>query len=333
MGDMLHVLAIGNAIVDVIGEQDDAFLAAHGLEKGTMQLVSADTASLLYERIAPGREVSGGSAANTAVGVAALGGRAGFIGRVADDHLGHVFARELHDAGVTYTVPPVASALPTGRSLIIVTPDGERTMNTALGISAELAPGDVDGALVKQAEISYFEGYLWDSPTAVDAARKAMRIAHAARKKTALALSDAFCVERHRSAFLRLAADADIVIANEREAKALFSTDDLGGVVAGFAAMRKLAVVTRSAQGAIIISEGERIAIAAEKVAAQVDATGAGDLFAAGFLLGVAEGRPLRQCGQMGAMAGAEAVTHFGARPEVDLKARLQAMELEPAKR
>lgn len=327
MTDHFDVLAIGNAIVDVLASADDDFLTSQAIEKGCMRLISAEEATALYAAMPPGREISGGSAANTTAGIAALGGRAAFIGRVSDDQLGRVFAHDIRASGVDYRTPAASGGRPTGQCLIIVTPDAQRTMNTYLGSCQELDEMDVDEALVKAAAITYFEGYLWDPPAPIRAIRKASAIARAAGRKVAMTLSDVFCVEGHRADFLHLleSGQVDLLFANENEAKSLFRTDDVAVAVDGLAALAPLAVVTRSGKGAVVVSGSERAAVPVTPAARVLDTTGAGDLFAAGFLTGYTQGRMLKDCAIMGTIAAAEVIEHYGARPEADLVARVQA--------
>ncbi len=330
MSDRFDVLAIGNAIVDVIASHDDAFLAAQGIPKGSMRLVSAQEAARLYAAMGPAREISGGSAANTTAGIAALGGRAAFVGRVSDDQLGLVFRHDIEAAGVTYRTPPAAGGPPTGQCLIIVTPDAQRTMNTYLGSCQELDADDVDADMVRAAALTYFEGYLWDPPAPIRAIRKAKAIAREAGRQVALTLSDVFCVEGHRDAFLRMMREGavDLVFANENEARSLFRTDVLAEALDALAAIVPIAVVTRSEKGAIVVNGHGREEVPVTPAARVLDTTGAGDLFAAGFLFGFTRGRPLRECAIMGTVAAAEVIEHFGARPEADLKARVSAIGL-----
>jgi sugar/nucleoside kinase (ribokinase family) len=318
----LDVLAIGNAIVDVIAQADDSFLAEEGLAKGSMRLIDTDEATRLYSHMGAGREVSGGSAANTAAGIAALGGRAGFIGLVAEDQLGQVFAHDIRAAGVAYAVPPRGSEPPTARCLILVTPDAQRTMNTYLGASQGLAEADLDLAAVAGAKLLYLEGYLWDPAEPRRAMRSAMRAARSAGREIAFTLSDAFCVERHREDFRRMIAggDIDLLFANEAEILSLAQTDDLDAALDAVAPQVPLLIVTRSEKGALAISGGIRTEIAAAPVAQLIDTTGAGDLFAAGFLAGHTAGRGIEASLKMGAIAAAEIISHYGARPEADLR-------------
>jgi sugar/nucleoside kinase (ribokinase family) len=322
MDDIRHeVVGIGNAIVDIIGRCDEAFLARHGCSKGRMRLVDADTVSRLYDAMGPAIEISGGSVANTMVGIASLGGRAAFIGKIADDEFGRIFAHDMRSAGVTFATAPAVGRAPTARSLILVTPDGERTMNTFLGVSPELDHGEVDAELIRSGRIIYLEGYLFDRREAKAAFRQAAAIAAAAGRQVALSLSDAFCVERHRAEFLDLVrASIDILIANEAEITSLYQTASFEEAARRAGADARLAVLTRSEKGSVIFNEGRAIHIAAEPVAKVVDATGAGDLYAAGFLFGLATGRDLETAGRLGSLAAAEVIGHLGARPEVSLR-------------
>ncbi|MDQ4086640.1 MAG: adenosine kinase [Pseudomonadota bacterium] len=319
----LDVLAIGNAIVDVIAEADDAFLDSEGLTKGSMRLIDAEEATQLYGRMAPGRETSGGSAANTAVGVAALGGQAGFIGQVAPDQLGQVFSDDIHAAGVEFTTPPHDFGVPTARCLILVTPDAQRTMNTFLGASQHLPVAALDQRQIEDAAILYLEGYLWDPEEPRYAMIKAIDIARSAGRKVAFTLSDTFCIERHRAGFNQLidGGKVDILFANDAEIQALAGVPHFETAVAAVEGKVETLVVTRSEKGAIGVARGQRAEVPAEPVAAVVDTTGAGDLFAAGFLAGQAQGRGLEESLRMGAIAAAEVISHYGARPEADLKA------------
>jgi len=319
----LDVLAIGNAIVDVIAAAGDDFLAAEGLAKGSMRLIDAQEATRLYDHMPQGRESSGGSAANTVAGVAALGGRAGFIGRVADDQLGEVFRHDIRALGVAFETQAGPSEPPTARCLIVVTPDAQRTMNTFLGASQNLDAADVDAALIRSAAILYLEGYLWDPEAPRAAMRAAIDTARDAGRRVAFTLSDGFCVDRHRADFRELieGGKVDILFANEDEAKSLIQTDDFEAAAAWLAGKTDIVVITRSEKGAVVLAGGERHAIPAEQADAVVDTTGAGDLFAAGFLTGLAHGRSLPDCARMGAIAAAEVISHYGARPEKDLKA------------
>jgi len=325
-----HVVGIGNAIVDIIGRCDDAFLARHGCAKGSMQLVDAAAISKLYADMGPGVEISGGSVANTIVGVASLGGKAGFIGKTAADQFGQVFAHDIGAAGVTFSTPAApAGSEPTGRSLILVTPDGQRTMNTFLGVSPELGAAEVDADLIASARIVYLEGYLFDRPQAKAAFRQAAGIAAKAGRQVALSLSDAFCVDRHRAEFLELIrSSVDILFANEAEATSLYETSSFDEAARRVQADTKLAALTRSEKGSVILGRGSSIAVPAEPIAEVVDTTGAGDLYAAGFLYGIATGRDLETAGRLGSLAAAEIISHIGARPEKKLEELARAKGL-----
>jgi sugar/nucleoside kinase (ribokinase family) len=314
------VVGIGNAIVDIIGRCDDDFLTRHGRIKGSMQLVDAATVLQLYDDMGPAIEISGGSVANTMVGIASFGGKAGFIGKTADDQFGQVFRHDIRAAGVTFNTPSAGDSEPTGRSLILVTPDGQRTMNTYLGVSPRLGGGEVDAELVRSARILYLEGYLFDRPEAKAAFRQAAGIAAEAGRQVALSLSDPFCVDRHRPEFLKLIKDSvDILFANEAEIISLYETTQFDDAARQAQTDTKLAALTRSEKGSVILSGGNSIVIPAAPVAKVVDTTGAGDLFAAGFLFGVATGKDLATAGKLGSMAAAEIISHIGARPEVKL--------------
>jgi sugar/nucleoside kinase (ribokinase family) len=317
-----HVVGIGNAIVDIIGRCDDAFLARHGCAKGSMQLVDSAAISRLYDDMGPGVEISGGSVANTVASVASLGGKAGFIGKTAGDQFGQVFSHDIRAAGVTFSTQPAgAGSEPTGRCLVLVTPDGQRTMNTFLGVSPHLGGGEVDATLIASARIVYLEGYLFDRPEAKAAFRQAAGIAAKAGRQVALSLSDSFCVDRHRAEFLELIrSSVDILFANEAEVTALYETKSFDEAARRAQADTKLAALTRSEKGSVILGGGKSIAVPAEPIAKVVDTTGAGDLYAAGFLYGVATGRDLETAGRLGSLAAAEIISHIGARPEVNLK-------------
>ena len=324
----LDVLCIGNAIVDVISAADDEFLEREGLDKGSMRLIDAAEATRLYDHMGPAREISGGSAGNTAAGIAMLGGRAGFVGQVADDQLGEVYAHDIRSVGVEFTTPArAADEVPTARSLILVTPDAQRTMNTFLGAAQHLDTAALDEAQVRGSSIIYLEGYLWDPETPRAAMERAIDIAHEAGRKVAFTLSDSFCIDRHRDGFNALidSKRVDILFANEAEIMSLTGEAGFEAAVAAAAARVPLLVVTRSEKGALAIEGGTRADVPAEPVDEIVDTTGAGDLFAAGFLTGLAQGRPLEQSLRMGAIAAAEVISHYGARPEADLKALVAA--------
>jgi sugar/nucleoside kinase (ribokinase family) len=315
------VVGIGNAIVDTIGRCDDAFLARHGCAKGSMRLVDAPAIAALYDAMGPGVEISGGSVANSMVGVASFGGKAGFIGKTADDEFGRIFAHDIRAAGVGFATKAAARGEDgTGRCLVLVTPDGQRTMNTYLGVSPQLSGGEVDAALVASARIVYLEGYLFDRPEAKTAFRQAAAIAANAGRQVALTLSDPFCVDRHRDEFLALIrSHVDILFANEAEIVALYRTSSFDEAAAQARGHTRLAALTRSEKGSVILSDGGALAIPAAPVAKVVDTTGAGDLYAAGFLYGLASGRGLEAAGRLGSLAAAEIISHVGARPEASL--------------
>ncbi len=319
----LDVVAIGNAIVDVIAQADDAFLAQHELTKGGMQLIDAATADVLYSQMGSGLESSGGSAANTLAGLAALGRTCGFIGQVADDQLGQIFTHDIRTLGVTYGTAPASGGAPTARCLVLVTPDAQRTMNTFLGASQHLPATALDADLIRSAGILYLEGYLWDPDEPRAAMRDAIAIAREAGRKIAFTLSDGFVIDRHRDDFMALIDQGliDILFSNEAEIQALTRIDGFDEAVAAIAPKVPLLVSTRSEQGAVAVAEGVRHAVDAAPVAQVIDTTGAGDLFAAGFLAAHVEGKPIEHCLRLGALAAAEVISHYGARPEADLKA------------
>ena len=316
----IDVVGIGNAIVDVLSQTDDAFLARHGLTKGAMMLIDAQQATRLYASMAPAVEVSGGSAANTMAGIASLGGAGAFIGKVRDDQLGEVFAHDIRSIGVSFLTPPALEGQPTGRCLILVTPDAQRTMNTFLGAANELTPDDVNPAVIQAARVTYLEGYLWDPEAAKDAFRKAVDIAHAAGRKVALTLSDSFCVDRHRDEFRALVDQVDIVFANEAEITSLYEVKTFEEAMEAVRKEARIAVLTRSEKGSVVVRGSETHAVAAAPVAKVVDTTGAGDLYAAGFLYGYTQGKPLAECARLGGIAAAEVIAHVGARPEQPLR-------------
>jgi sugar/nucleoside kinase (ribokinase family) len=314
---LLDVVGIGNAIVDVLSHADDGYLARHALAKGAMRLIDADEAARLYAEMGPAVECSGGSAANSMAGLASFGGRAAFVGKTCDDQLGAIFGHDLRAAGVEFETPAAADGPATAQCLIFVTPDAQRTMNTYLGACAELGPKDIEPATIARAKVTYLEGYLWDPPAAKDAFRKAMHLAHEAGRKVALTLSDAFCVERWRGEFRDLVErEVDILFANEEEIKSLYSVDDFDDALQAAQGSCEIAALTRGEKGSLVLRHDEIHVIDCEPVARVVDTTGAGDLYAAGFLFGLARGEDLRTCGILGAVAAAEVISHFGARPE-----------------
>jgi len=317
----LDVVAVGHAIVDVLAHCDDALVAAHGLVKGTMTLVDLERSAAVYAGMPAGVEVSGGSAANTAAGVASLGGRAAFVGKVRDDELGDIFTHDLRSTGVVYTTPVAAVGPPTARCLILVTPDAERTMNTYLGVAGELAAGDIDAALVASAAITYVEGYLVGLPSAEGALEAAAAAAHRAGRRVALTLSDPSWVALQRDAFTALLPEVDILLGNEAEALEITGEATLEAALAALTKTSAVVAITRGAAGALASDGTDTVSVAAEPVPHVDDTTGAGDLFAAGFLLGMARGRPLAGCLRLGALAAAEVISHTGARPQTSLAA------------
>jgi sugar/nucleoside kinase (ribokinase family) len=316
------VLGIGNAIVDVIARTEEDFLLKQGMHKGTMALIDEARAQAIYDAMGPAIETSGGSAANTIVGLASFGSRSAFIGKVRDDELGRTFAHDIRAAGASYTTPPAAGGPSTARCYVLVTPDGERTMNTYLGAAQDLHPADIDAELVAASAVLYLEGYLWDPKNAKDAFIKAAKIAHEAERTVALSLSDAFCVDRWRAEFLQLmrSGTVDLIFANETELHSLYQTSDFDTAVAALRADVSAAVVTRSEKGCIVLGPEGTEAVPAFPIERVVDTTGAGDLFAAGFLSGLARGADDRTCGRLGALAAAEVIQHLGARPETSLR-------------
>ena len=321
-----HVLAIGNALVDVITTAPPEFLSDRGIAKGSMRLIPADEAETLYAAMGAGREISGGSAANTVAGMAALGAKPAFVGRVADDQLGAVFAHDIRASGVAFTTAKSTGGAPTGRCLIVVTPDGDRTMNTYLGACQELSEADLDADSVAAADILYLEGYLWDPPAPRAAMRKAIAVARANDRKVAFTLSDVFCVEGHRADFLELlAGHVDLMFGNEHEVCALYQTQSLDEAMAELAKHACVAVITRSSAGAVVLEGGRRHVISGETVTKVIDSTGAGDMFAGGFMAAMVEGRSLPDCARVGCITAAEVISHYGARPEADLKALVKA--------
>ncbi len=310
------VIGIGNAIVDIIGRCDDDFLARHDAPKGHMRLVDAPTMDAIYKDMGPGIESSGGSAGNTMVGITSFGGSAAFIGKVADDDFGKIFAHDIRAASVAFNSKPVSGRAPTSRSLILVTPDGERTMNTYLGISTDLDDGEVDAGEIAKARIVYLEGYLFDQPEAKAAFRQATAIAARTGTKVALTLSDGFCVDRHRAEFLDLIENGvDILFANESEILSLYETSNFDEAARKVASHTNLAALTRSEKGSLIVHDGALIEIPPDRVEKLVDSTGAGDLYAAGFLYGLTHDLGLETAGRLGSMAAAEVISHMGARP------------------
>ena len=316
------VLCIGNAIVDIIAQCDEAFLEANGIIKGAMNLIDAERAELLYSRMGPAVEASGGSAGNTAAGVASFGGRADYFGKVSRDPLGEIYAHDIRAQGVAFDTKPLEGTPPTARSMIFVTPDGERSMNTYLGACVELGPEDVEADKAAGAKVTYFEGYLWDPPRAKEAIRLTARYAHAAGREVSMTLSDPFYVDRYRDEFLDLmrSGTVDIVFANAHELKSLYQTASFETALAEIRKDCRLAAVTRSEEGSIIVRGDETVEIKAIEIDALVDTTGAGDLYAAGFLFGYTSGRSLKECGDLGSLAAGLVIQQIGPRPHKNLR-------------
>lgn len=320
------VAGIGNALVDVIAHADDRFLADHELVKGSMTLVEAERAVQLYRALGTGVEMSGGSAANTVCGVASFGGRAAYIGKVSDDEFGEVFGHDLRAVGVAFRPGQHLDEIPTGRCIIVVTPDAQRTMNTYLGVSSFLDPHDVDAGLVADSSVLYMEGYLFDRPAAKEAFRHAAVIAHRAGREVSLTLSDSFCVDRHRDDFRALVADeVDLLFGNEHELCSLYELDTFEAAVAAVRRDCRLAAITRGPAGSVVVTPDEVIEVEAVHVDRVLDTTGAGDLYAAGFLYGYTKGLPLADCAHLGSVGAAEVISHVGPRPLVELRRLLPA--------
>ena len=316
----IDVVALGHPLVDVLTHESDDVVARAGLERGAMTMVDAARSDEIYAQLGPAQETSGGSAANTTVGVASFGGTAAFIGRIADDAFGKVFAHDLRAAGVEYDVSPATDGSPTGRCLVIVAADAERTMCTYLGAGAEIDPKDVAADLIGGAAVTYLEGYLWDEPAAKDAIRRAASLAQEAGRKVAFTLSDPFCVERHRDEFRELVASSvDVLFANEDEITMLYEVDTFDDAARLASESCEIAALTRGAAGSVVVNGRERHEIAAVPIVKLVDTTGAGDLYAAGFLFGLTHGNDLATCGNLGSLGAAEVISHLGARPQAPL--------------
>lgn len=324
------VLCIGNAIVDIIAQCDDDFLVENRIIKGAMNLIDAERAELLYSRMGPAIEASGGSAGNTAAGVASFGGRAAYFGKVSQDHLGHIFTHDIKAQGVAFDTNPLAGTPPTARSMIFVTADGERSMNTYLGACVELGPEDVEADKASGAKVTYFEGYLWDPPRAKEAIRLTAAHAHAAGREVSMTLSDPFCVDRYREEFLDLmrSGTVDIVFANESEAKSLYQTESFEQAMELIRKDCKIAAVTRSELGSVIVRGDETVEVDAIEIARLVDTTGAGDLYAAGFLFGYTTGRSLEDCGKLGSLAAGLVIQQIGPRPRQNLREEAEQLGL-----
>ncbi len=323
----IDVLGIGNAIVDILVETDDAFLTSVGAVKGAMSLVSAEHQRALYNKVGAAVEISGGSAANTLAGIAMLGGRAAFIGKVKDDQLGDVFGHDLRAVGVAFDTRAAAQGAPTATCLVLITPDGQRTMQTALGACIELSPDDLDLSVIAAAQVTYLEGYLWDPPAARAAFHVAAEAAHLAGRKISLSLSDPFCVDRHRAGFRDFVENhVDILFANEAEILSLYETDDFDRAVAAIQPRVAVAALTRSEKGSVVVTPGEIFAVDATPVDSVVDTTGAGDGYAAGFLHAYTKDRPLHECAKLGGVVAAAVIERIGARPPTDIAARAGAL-------
>jgi sugar/nucleoside kinase (ribokinase family) len=316
-----EVVGIGNAIVDVLAHADEVFLDENGLNKGTMTLIDAAAAEALYARMGPAVEVSGGSAANTIAAFASLGGKGGFIGKVANDQLGAIFRHDIRSLGIIFETAPASNGPSTGRCLVLVTPDAHRTLQTFLGASAEIGPDDIDAELIACSQVTYLEGYLWDRPRAKQAFEKAAEIAHAAGRRVALSLSDPFCVDRHRADFVRLVEQhVDILFANEDEIVSLYQVHSFAAALERVRAHCEVAALTCSEKGSIVVVDSAVHVIDAQAADQVVDTTGAGDAYAAGFLFGLTRNFDLETCGRLGGIAAAEVISHVGARPEVSLQ-------------
>ena len=324
------VLGIGNAIVDILARTEDGFLSGQGMTKGAMALIDEARAAAIYQAMGPATEISGGSAANTIAGLADLGARTAFVGKVRDDQLGNVFSHDIRAAGVAFETRAASVGAATARCYVLVTPDGERTMNTYLGAAQDLSPADIDPAQVAASSIVYLEGYLWDPKDAKEAFLKASKIAHDNTRSVSLTLSDAFCVGRYRDEFLDLirSKTVDLVFANEAELTSLYQTEDFDSALTELRNDATLAVVTRSEKGCVVAAKDKVTAVSASPVKQVVDTTGAGDLFAAGFLFGTVRGLSHEDCGRLGALAAAEVIQHIGARPQTSLKALAKAAGL-----
>ena len=321
MSSNYDVLCIGNAIVDIIARCDEKFLVDNDIIKGAMNLIDAPRAELLYSHMGPAIEASGGSAGNTAAGIASFGGRAAYFGKVSDDHLGGIYAHDIRAQGVAFDTKPLTGEPPTARSMIFVTPDGERSMNTYLGACVELGPEDVEPEKASDAKVTYFEGYLWDPPRAKEAIRQAAELAHKAGREVAMTLSDSFCVDRYRDEFLDLmrSGTVDIVFANEGELKSLYQTESFEFGLEQIRKDCRLAVVTRSELGSVAVRGDETVEIAPLEIGELVDTTGAGDLYAAGFLFGYTSGRSLGDCGRLGSLGAGLVIQQVGPRPRQNL--------------
>ncbi|SNZ19913.1 adenosine kinase [Cohaesibacter gelatinilyticus] len=324
------ILGIGNAIVDVLSKTEDDFLVKEGLHKGSMNLIDTERANYLYSKMGPAIEASGGSAGNTIFGIASLGGHPAYFGKVADDQLGQIFTHDMRSLGAHFETSPLVDAAPTARSMILITPDGERTMNTYLGACVELSEDDIDEEVVANSGITYMEGYLWDKENAKNAFRKAARIAHEAGHKVSISLSDSFCVDRFRSEFLELiqTGQVDIVFANEPEIKSLYQTSDRVTAINAIRRDAKLAAITLGEEGSLAVTAEETHHVNAHEIRELVDTTGAGDLYASGFLFGLANDLDLEKCALLGGYSAAEVIQHIGPRPAINLAQGAQQVGL-----
>ncbi len=326
MNSQYDVLTVGNAIVDIIAKSEDDFLVRENIIKGAMNLIDAERAEHLYSVMGPAIEASGGSAGNTAAGVASFGGKAAYFGKVADDHLGGVFTHDIRAIGVAFDTKPLEKEPPTARSMIFVTPDGQRSMNTYLGACVEFGPEDVDADVVAASAVTYFEGYLWDPPRAKEAIRLAADIAHQNERIVAITLSDSFCVDRYRDEFLELmrSGTVDFVFANEAELLSLYQTSDMGTAMSALRGDVQAAAITQSENGSLTMGRSGTFNVQAHPIDKLEDTTGAGDLYAAGYLYALTQGRPLDECARIGGLAAAEVIQHVGPRPQVSLKELLE---------
>ena len=326
MNSQYDVLTIGNAIVDIIAKAEDNFLVNENITKGAMNLIDTDRAEHLYSVMGPAIETSGGCAANTAVGVTSLGGTAAYFGKVTDDHLGEVFTHDIRAIGVAFDTKPLEATPPTARSMIFVTPDGERSMNTYLGACVELGPEDINADVVSASAVTYFEGYLWDPPRAKEAIRRAAEIAHAHERVVSMSLSDPFCVDRYRDEFLDLmrSGTIDLVFANQSELLSLYQTSDFATAMSAIRGDVQAAAITRGENGSVVVGNTGIFNVQAQEIDRLEDTTGAGDLYAAGFLHGLTQERPLDECARIGGLAAAEVIQHIGPRPQASLKQLLE---------
>ena len=328
------IVGIGNAIVDVLAKVGDAFLTERNLPKGSMTLLEAKEAGKIYAEVIPEREVSGGSAANTVAGLASLGADCAFIGKVHDDELGQLFQRDIGAAGIDFCTEALTEGPATGRSVVLVTPDAQRSMFTYLGASRKLSLADIDEKIISESRITFIEGYLWDEPSEHEAILKACELAHKHNREVAFSVSDTYCVKQHRENMLKLIKEhVNILFANEEELKTLFQTDDFYAALDEIKPLVEIAAVTRDSRGSVIVHGREKIFVEAEKIEDVVDSTGAGDLYASGFLYGLVKGRSLGTCAVIGSIAASEVISHYGARPEISLRGLVRKKLMEYGKR